>query len=619
MGFKPESDVSNYLEIVECIYRDATTKCSADVSDERDLLTIRSRVEQEGLSFLTITLPNYCKDFERSLANGCIDPTSFRGFKRVRKGAIPELFQGMLGRLFDVETGRLFSHEDSPNGDTSDVHTLIESVRQLCLTFKKVELLCTPEREHRALENFKKIEREFEEFSLPARELDRFRSVSALLWSGMLYGFSPADVTPKHGPGSTAERIAGNSKYVWQRWYERLEPFFPLIGFGYPMGIVSNLEEIEKVTFVLPEDETAVRVVFVPKTLKSPRVIAMEPVCMQYAQQSLRDYLYSRLESWSLSAGHLNFSDQSINQALALTSSFDQRLATIDMSDASDRVPLSLVEYMLECNPLFRDCVLACRSTSAQLPTGEIISPLRKFASMGSALCFPIEAMYFYTICVVSLLDAYNLPLTPGNLFKVTRDIYVYGDDILVPTAYAELVLDRLQKYNCKPNTAKTFVVGYFRESCGVDAYYGKAVQPVYLRHPLPEYKRQASEIASAVETSNHFYQKGYWATASLIRKRIDQIIRPLPYRAANTEGLGYLSAMGYRSVERWNESLHRFEVRTYVVSPTHRTDVIEGYPALAKSLLNLEARKSNEGEGAMLDVSIRRGAVALKLRWVPA
>ena len=53
-----EAKIISALEMVEAVYRDACAQCITDVADSRDLQTIRSRVKDQGLSFLTITLPN---------------------------------------------------------------------------------------------------------------------------------------------------------------------------------------------------------------------------------------------------------------------------------------------------------------------------------------------------------------------------------------------------------------------------------------------------------------------------------------------------------------------------------------------------------------------------------
>jgi len=60
-----KSNVSDFLELARRIYEDACLHCVAKVS-KRDLKTIRSRVRKQGLSFLTIALPDFCADFERS-------------------------------------------------------------------------------------------------------------------------------------------------------------------------------------------------------------------------------------------------------------------------------------------------------------------------------------------------------------------------------------------------------------------------------------------------------------------------------------------------------------------------------------------------------------------------
>jgi hypothetical protein len=306
---------------------------------------------------------------------------------------------------------------------------------------------------------------------------------------------------------------------------------------------------------------------------------------------------------------------------LALSSSDDGQLATIDLSDASDRVPRSLALAMFRCNPDIQDAIDACRSDSAQMPTGEIISPLRKFASMGSALCFPVEAMYFYTICVVALLRIQNLPVTLRNIYQVSRDVHVYGDDIIVPATYAVSVLDHLQKYNCKVNANKTFYRGCFRESCGVDAYRGAPVTPVYIRSKRPKNRQNSSELVSWTSTANLFYLKGYWRTASLMRYYVEKVLGPLPYVSKESSALGHISYLGYRSYEKWNRKLHRLEIKAWVPSPVYRIDKLEGYAALSKSVLGLTDRKDpfDPTDRSSLERSALHGAVTLKRRWVPS
>jgi hypothetical protein len=314
-----KSNASDCLELVERIYIDSTLQCSDNVSDFRDLKTIRSRVRDEGLSFLTITLPDFCRDFEQALASGQVDSKHFIRFKK--RQAIPHFLWGMLSHIFNVETGRIY---DQNACNASDVPSIINCVRQICLAFKKVELECTPTRNALSLKHFVSTEHSFEMFSLPREELTYFRKVSSVLWDNMLHDIRCSELIPRHGPGATADRISGNQKFNWRRWHERLEPYFPIAGFGYVVteSLQGKLEDVE---FVPVEDEQPVRVTLVPKTLKGPRIIAIEPCCMQYTQQGIRDSLYEIIESHWPSSGHINFRDQSINQSLAMTSSSDGR------------------------------------------------------------------------------------------------------------------------------------------------------------------------------------------------------------------------------------------------------------------------------------------------------
>ncbi|DAD51328.1 RNA-directed RNA polymerase [ssRNA phage Gephyllon.3_6] len=631
-----KSNVSDHLEMMHAVYSDACIKCTAEVSDLRDLETIRSRVEKEGFSFLTITLPNFCKDFERSLEIGYIDPSFFRGFPLIRKngksGAIPAFLQGMLGQLFNRETGRL-------NDETHDSPTVVESIRQVCLVFKKVEMPCTPERDNKAIASFIDVEHANSDFTAPEDSLPIFESVSYVLWADMLADLCLHKLVPKHGPGATAEHISGNGKYVWREWYERLEPYFPFFDNALSISAYEDKEALELVTFCTEEQERPVKVTLVPKTLKAPRIIAIEPVCMQYAQQAIRSFLYEKIESSVLTSGHVNFRDQTANQKLALISSKTGRYATIDLSDASDRVPWSMVKVMFASSPDFLGAVEACRSTGALLPDGRVIRPLHKFASMGSALCFPVESMYFYTLCVVALLRKRKLPVTRRNVIDVKDDIHVYGDDIIVPTNDADAVLSILQQYNCKVNLNKSFWTGKFRESCGVDAYMGLPVTPVYIRQMRPKNWLQAKEIISWVATANLFYRKGYWRTASLMFCTIESIVGSLPYVSERSPALGRISFMGYRSISKWNSDLFSWETKGLVPTPVYSCDNIDGYSALQKCLLLLEHRSPSmdepvsafeQGQGRQdihvaaqdlkhLERSVRRGAVTLKRRGVPA
>jgi hypothetical protein len=530
----------------------------------------------------------------------------------------------MLGVLFDRETGRFYDNEERLS--YHDIPTIIECVRQICLVFKKVEMPCTPAREARAISSFVKTEREFAEFNPDDSHINYFRNVAFVMWSRILRDVRLDEMIPRHGPGAVGEKRTTNQKYVWLRWHERLEPYFPFLGSGYSISAYES-KEFDLVSFIKPEDEQPSRVALVPKTLKTPRIIAIEPSCMQFVQQAIKEVLYKLLEAKTslVSHGHVNFTDQSINQRLALRASTDGSLATIDLSEASDRVPRELALMMFDCNPDLRDAIDACRSTRADVP-GYGVMPLRKFASMGNALTFPIEAMYFYTVCVAALLEKRKLPVTYANIVGtrespgVIADVFVYGDDLVIPISETTFILDYLQKYNCKVNVRKSFQNGSFRESCGVDAFYGYPVTPVYVRRLPPENKLQASELISWVETANLFYKKGLWRTTSFMYKICERALgESLPFVAEESPGLGRKSFLGYRSITRWNDRYQRHEVMAWVPEPVYRTDELDGYAALQKSLTTIgEFSFTDSRDPFSLERSALHGVAALRRRRVP-
>lgn len=610
-----KSRVSGYLPFAAALLNDAARLGQASLVDVmRDLKTMRSRYEHEGLSFLTITLPDFAKAFDRALACGQVDLSSFSAWKSQR--CLPSFLRGFTRRVFDIDTGRLL---DEPSIQC------IKAVRQICLCFKKLGLRCSRSREQKAIDRYVETERFLESFVPSEDALNCFSVVSHLLWGNMFSDFNHHNICPKHGPGAVVEKYTQNSKYTNRRWHLRLEPFFPADAYVY-----SNIDHVlcEKDELIeVPEDqEEPVKVTLVPKTLKTPRIIAIEPCCMQYAQQGLSAYLVSRLENHWLTRGHVNFRDQSINQSLAMSASSDSQFATLDMSDASDRVSLSLVQRMFSACPDLLGALEACRSRAAKLPSGDVIH-LKKFASMGSAVCFPVEAMVFYTIAICSLLKEHSLPVTLRNISLVSRKVYVYGDDIIVPTDMALPVSDSLTQLGCKVNRDKSFYEGRFRESCGVDAYAGELVTPTYLRSTWPRDRRDVSQVISLVATANQFYLKGFWLTLLYLKSVVEEVTGPLPPIQDTCPGLGWLYPFHVpHSLHRYNRKYQVEQVLTWVPGPVYRVDTLNGWAALLKFFIRTSCINNSFNHEASRPMGIdkdhlrrtpRYGTASLKRRWI--
>jgi len=599
--------MKSLMELTQYVLADAQTWCCT--STTRDVETVASRVEDEGISFLTITLPSFCKDFESCLEKGGVLPSDFVGFKRAHKSVtLPAFLQGLLELVFDRCSGRLL---DEPS-------TLaIFYVRQITLLHKKVLLPCSDERERNAFVKYIQCEKDLACFegSVLRDDLYRFSRIADLLWASdcsiidrMVYD---GDLRPKHGPGKTADRTTGNGKYDAEFWHSRLEQYFCSSDFRIANSSFSYV--LEGIDFLEPDAEIPVKVVSVPKTLKTPRIIAIEPTCMQYTQQALMEVIVSRLEKSNLLQGSIGFTDQTPNQRRARAGSVDRSLATIDLSEASDRVSNLLVRIMLKNYPSFGGAVQACRSTKADVPGFGIVS-LTKFASMGSALCFPIEAMVFLTIVLCGYERKLKRTLSKNDILLLLPKVRVYGDDIIVPVDIVREVMDDLELFGLKVNTSKSFWNGNFRESCGKDYYRGCDVSVTYNRRVKPLSPRDVPEMLSLFSLRNQFYKAGLWRTVDYLDNELKRLA-PLPNVTESSPILGRNSFLGYET-EKMCKTLHRPLVKGYAVRALPKKSSISGEGALMKYFL----KRGREPlfDPKHLERYGRPDAVDIKLRWGP-
>ena len=580
-------------------------------STTMDLKRVHRRVKHEGISFLTITLPSFGKDFERSLDQGSVDRRLFQGFPW--RGGLPLFLGGFLDLVFDRRTGVLL--------DVPDVDAIL-AIRQLTLMFGKISMECTPARRWKAMKGYIDCESDVRKADLlrTQQDVDVFRRISALLFASV---FTEVDrkvyhceTVPKHGPGATADRLRGNGKYRQTQWTSRLEKIFPAGEYLLPSWSYYN--QLENVEHLEPEAETPVRIVSVPKTLKTPRIIGIEPTAMQYAQQSLLpEFLvgfkeqHRRVSDRLGLDSFLGFTDQTPNQRMACEGSLKGNLATLDLSEASDRVSNQLVREMFRNHPHLHHAVDACRSRKADVP-GFGVQRLAKFASMGSALTFPIEAMVFLTIVFIGIEEELNTPLTPKIIRDFQRQVRIYGDDIIVPVEYVRSVTLALQRFGAKVNESKSFWNGKFRESCGKEFFNGEDVSIVRVRELFPTARRHVSEIISTVSLRNQLYYAGYWRTVKWLDSELRGILKYFPQVLPSSPVLGRHSFLGYET-EREHGTLHSPLVRGYVVSARIPNDPLDDTGALLKFHLKRGVEPSYDERH--LERAGRPSTVNIKLR----
>lgn len=600
--------MKSLMLLLTSVVHDMGTLCC--VSTSLDIKTIKTRVKHEGRSFLTITLPDFAKDLERALELGSVDHTLFRSFAFQR--GLPRFLGGFLDLVFNRGDGRLL---DIPSEDA------IFALRQITLMMGKIKLPCRDDRKDAAFAQF--IECELDVIRSTGnffRNQDLVRDYERL--STLLFGdlFSSVEkrlgwVVPKHGPGSTAERLTSNGKYRQKEWTDRLEEVFPHKRF-LSSSLQLSEDNLAAINIREPWNERPVRVIAVPKTLKTPRIIAIEPTCMQYMQQALLEQFTEELNRSYILKPLLSSLDQIPNQEMAKAGSLFGDLATLDLSEASDRVSNQHVRLMLRDWPALDQAVQAVRSRKAAVPNhGEI--HLVKFASMGSALCFAFEAMVFLTVVFMGIERELRRHLTKKDIKSFFGQVRVYGDDIIVPVKYTRSVVDCLESFGFKVNLRKSFWNGKFRESCGKEYYNGHDVSITRVRRMLPTQRKHVDEIVSTVALRNHLYEAGLWRAVRYLDSLLEGLI-PFPATGELSPGLGKRSFLGYQT-EKMHSDLQMPVVKAAIVGHRIPTDKLDDYGALLKFFLKREAPEKvdsyvNEDH---LERAGRPEFVNIKIRWV--
>lgn len=310
---------------------------------------------------------------------------------------------------------------------------------------------------------------------------------------------------PKHGPGSTADSgSTRSSKWSGLSWDT--------------VARVCLRTQLER-DFDLPLQPSSrvAKVVFVPKQAGKLRTICMEPAWLQYLQQGVADQLvnYMSEERHPLSK-IVNIRSQDVNRRLC-AAAFTERLATIDLSNASDCVSWRLIKRITFGLPLAR-YLKGTRSTSAILDGYEV--EFDKFAPMGSALCFPVECILFASIVELAFRIS-NGQASQGHLSGCS----VYGDDIICPADIYHIVVDILIHLGFEVNTSKSFSSGGYYESCGVEYLYGAMIRSI--KHPRSSFYTRKSvlpeHVGMVTDMANTFLDSHYYDARRLLLKIFEE------------------------------------------------------------------------------------------------
>jgi len=546
---------------------------------------VKRRVLTEGISFLTKTLPKLGKAFDKALS---LDSKLTAKVHRFNSGDFGEL-PNFLGEFFSLVLG-----QDGgllPNPCIASIKVL----RDILFVLYKYEISYTDKQEVDVINKFERTEDDLATISSNLKALEacldkshvnrrrRFDSSSqvnvareARILLSNLFGepcklgacFDPQNIVPSHGPGVVATKQRLWDKFRFTNVSGRITSVYPFDAY-FCASLGHVCDRMDAFNDVSDRDLPA-RVILVPKDSRGPRLISCEPVDFQWVQQGLSRALVDWVECHPLTKWNVMFTNQQPNQFGALLGSLTGNYSTLDLNEASDRVSVDLVRLLFP--PHIYEYLAACRSLSTVLPDGREI-PLQKFAPMGSSLCFPILALTIWAI------------LTAGAPDADTREgILVYGDDVIVPTAYAENAMTQLESFGLKINRDKSCTKGLFRESCGVDAFQGVDVTPVRIR-TIWSSSRRPDSYTSWIAYANSFYRKGYYNTYELIVGELVRLYGPIP---EISQGLTCASLLAVphdmrRLRRRSNKALQKLQYYCWDVSAPVIIKPIDGWLMLLR------------------------------------
>jgi len=641
----PKSYAGYALSVFSALLKDcAATYPGLRRELNRDLIRLGSAIESHGIRFVTETMPSYRKHLDQCLDKKCLTSTRLTHFGvRKRTSVIPSFFQGLTRRIFD-DSGEL-----KPDFDKDAVRWL----RQLLGVFRKFRLDCGPERKLIALKDFVEVDGEcfipshnwnegvapsstLADASQDFRDAIAFADLPQGIAPPMLYGllasiqkaadyitcslgfFDPSEWRFHHGPGAVSDAKFGSYKYDFPTWSDRLDSVFSYADFA-----LANYGQLRDAVACRgthsDSSECGAKIACVLKTTKTPRLIALEPTSSQWAQQSVRDYFYKQVAHSPISR-FIDFTRQDLNACAALEASSQSDAWTIDLSSASDRVSCWHIERMFRKNAGLLNALWASRSQfirqdiSSAIP--EVIY-LKKYSTMGNATTFPVQSLFFLAVIIGCAAHLRRVPVGYVVRNQDCRKVRVFGDDLVVPSDIASVVVEVLEILGLRVNRDKTFGGFAFRESCGVDAFLGQDVSSVSILD-FQERTRPGS-IASCVAVHNNLLVAGYVETAQYLRTTVEALglrnIRELPVGSGQFGWYSFLPSSSPFIKRRWDGDL-QVAVERVLVQESVNTRV---QPTNASALLQFFTEASDVVSSAYSTIGhlARRAQVKLRLRWV--
>lgn len=224
------------------------------------------------------------------------------------------------------------------------------------------------------------------------------------------------------------------------------------------------------------------RLTTVPKTSNVDRPICIEPGLTMMLQKGVGSVMRKKLRRAGI---HLD--EQPTFHRFLVEHHWD-RIATIDLSSASDTISYEFVKFMLPLNWFM--LLDSLRSERCLLPHGEWYIT-QKFSSMGNGYTFELETLLFWALAravadiekAEVLLSSRPRSLDPRFTGRCTVPVSVFGDDIIVSSGIEVQLSVVLEECGFSVNQSKTFAIDRaFKESCGSFSLFGVGLPVVNLK-----------------------------------------------------------------------------------------------------------------------------------------
>lgn len=164
------------------------------------------------------------------------------------------------------------------------------------------------------------------------------------------------------------------------------------------------------------------------------------------------------------------------NRKLCMWGSITGQFSTIDLSSASDSIATSMLVQVIPASALRP--LLYARSPATLLNKESV--KLYMIGTMGNGFTFPLQTALFGAV-VCAVYKTFGVPIIyPRG--ENDGNFAVFGDDIICLAPMYKYVVRLLEILGFTVNADKSFMEGPFRESCGVDAFKGVDIRPVFLK-----------------------------------------------------------------------------------------------------------------------------------------